>query len=177
MRFKTIHPDGDAYEAVLMCMKRLFVVLRIVTNFELDGTMIFPKKVICGCRDAKFEECYNDIIRNNQQIDSLSSPQWLHNCESIREVISELMQRDIWPGIEVLFDKDKVRRSAFFIGPIVEIKKNKFFVKCYDAAGKWEKVYPIRYDEVFRIEFDSKYCNHFNEYMKTHNKDGRTDAA
>ncbi|MBK7994094.1 MAG: hypothetical protein IPK14_11925 [Blastocatellia bacterium] len=41
-----------------------------------------------------------------------------------------------------------------------------FFLKCYDASGKWEKVYKINYDEVFRIEFDSKYCNRFNHYMK-----------
>ena len=38
---------------------------------------------------------------------------------------------------------------------------------CYDAASKWEGGYEINYDDVFRIEIDSKYCNYFNDYMKS----------
>jgi hypothetical protein len=53
-----------------------------------------------------------------------------------------------------------------FIGPITEVGSEQFSLRCYDAAGRWEKVYELRYDEIFRIEFDSQYCNHFNEYMK-----------
>jgi len=64
------------------------------------------------------------------------------------------------------FKLNKKVQTAFYLGPITNCDKMSFFLKCYDASGKWEKVYKINYDEVFRIEFDSKYCNRFNHYMK-----------
>ena len=74
-----------------------------------------------------------------------------------------LAERDIWPAVEVVFTDGG---SALYIGPILEIKKKHFSLNCYDAAGKWEKVYRIDFNEVFRLEFGSKYTEHFNNYMR-----------
>ena len=178
MRFKTVHPDGDCYEGMVIDIKRSFVVIKAVTDFEFDGTIIFPKKSICGYRDGDFESCYNRILHNNRQIDKLLIPQWLQECESIREVVSKLMQNDIWPCVEVLLNKESTSRAAFFLGPVVETEKDGFLMDCYDAAGRWGKAYAIiKYNDLLRIEFDDRYSNHFNQYMRTHNKDSGTDAA
>lgn len=164
IRFKTIHPDGDNCDGIVLAIKRSFLVMKESSDFELDGTIILPKRVVRGYRDSGFERCYNNIIRSNAQINNIAIPDWLHKCSSVREVVFQLKNNDIWPGVEMLFDEGK--RSAFYLGPIFEIRVHSFSINCYDATGKWEAVYDLDYDKVFRIEFDSKYCNHFNNYMK-----------
>ena len=66
--------------------------------------------------------------------------------------------------LEIVFDEGT--NSAFYLGPITNVNTKHFSIMCYDAAGKWEKEYQLDYNEVFKIEFDSKYCNHFNSFMK-----------
>lgn len=166
-RFKTIHPDGDNCDGVVLAVKRSFLVIKEATDFEFDGTIILPKRVVRGYRDSEFEQCYNDVIRSNGQIKNIAIPDWLHKCSSVPEVLDQLKSHDMWPGVETLFDEGK--GSAFYLGPILETREHSFSINCYDAAGRWEKVYDLKYDEIFRIEFDSKYCNHFNNYMKAHN--------
>jgi hypothetical protein len=167
IRLKTVHPDGDSYDGIVMANKRLFLVIKEVREFEFDGTMILPKNVIRGYRDSDFEKCHNAVIRDNDQINKAEVPAWCHDCGSLREVFEYFKNHDIWPGVETLLDDGKT--AAFCLGPITETSKRSFSLHCYDAAGRWEKVYCLDYDEVFRIEFDSKYCNHFNNYMKAHN--------
>jgi len=163
-RFITNHPDEDNYDGVVMSISKSFIVIKEAKDFEFDGTVILPKKTIRGYRDSKFEQCYNSILRKNGQFKNLKTPDWMTNCTSIRDIIHELMRHNVWPGIEVLLDEEK--ESAFYIGPIVETLKNSFSIKCYNAAGEWENVYRIDYKDIFRMEFDSKYCNYFNDYMK-----------
>ena len=80
------------------------------------------------------------------------------------EVLAEIKRRGIWPAIEILDKKGTV--SIFYIGPITRLLENAFFLKCYDAMGKWEKAYELNYNEIFRIDINSRYCKHFNRYMK-----------
>lgn len=166
IRLNTLHPDGDAYDGVVTHIKRSFIVLKVSRDFEFDGIMVFPKKFIKGYRDGKFEQCENEILRENGEIPKCQSPDWLDLCDSLPQVIAEMKQRDIWPGIEILFN-DK-SENAFYIGPITQLAGDKFFLNCYDAAGQWEKDYKLTYSEIFRIEFDTKYCTHFNNYMRKH---------
>jgi hypothetical protein len=74
-----------------------------------------------------------------------------------------LMKRSIWPGIEMLFSDGS---TAFYLGPVRSVSEIGFVSKCYDAAGKWEKDYSLRWSEIFRIEVGSRYCRHFNHYMQ-----------
>ena len=76
------------------------------------------------------------------------------------------MRRDIWPGVEIVYNI--YTESAFYIGPITRTADDHFFLKHYDADGKWDKEYRIEYDLVFKIELDSNYINRFNMYMRKH---------
>jgi hypothetical protein len=165
MRFKTKHPDGDNYDGVVTHIKSAFVVLREEKDFEWDGIIILPKRIIKGIRDGRYDRCYNQILRQNGAMKKLRSPGWLNSCETIPQVCASLMKRDIWPAIEIIFDDGA--ESAYYLGPITRVDEDRFFLRYYDAAGKWGKVYELDYDEVFKIEFDSRYCNHFNAYMKS----------
>ena len=169
LRFTTIHPDGDAYQGVVTDIKQSFIVLSDEQDFEFTGSLIFPKKVIKGYRDGEFEKCCNAILRNNGQIKYARLPRWLATCDSIPQIIEKFQSKDIWPGIEVLFNDNT--DSAFYIGPIDRLVDNGFFLKSYGADGKWEKEYKIQYSEIFRIEIGSKYCKYFNAYMRS--KSGR----
>jgi hypothetical protein len=167
LRFKTRHPDGDNYDGVVTQINREFIVLREEDDFEFDGITILPKKSIKGCRDGKYEQCCNEILRENGAIRKCDSPRWLNGCETLPEVIRELKRRDIWPGVETIFAGNS--KTAFYIGPITRAADDCFYLRCYDAAGKWEKEYELTYDEIFRIEFNSRYCNQFNAYMRKRN--------
>ena len=164
MRFETIHPDGDAYDGVVTHIERNHVVLCPERDFEFDGLMVFPKKAIKGYRDSGFESCANKLMIHNGAIGSIPHVDWLDDCGSIKEILIGLKERDIWPAIEVLFENDS--ESTLHIGPITAIHRTRLSLHCYDAAGNWEKVYTLDFDEIFRIEFDTKYCNHFNAYMR-----------
>lgn len=168
LRIETAHPDEDAYDGVVIYDKTDFVALREEKDFEFDGVVIIQKKFVKGIRDANFEKCINKILRHNGEIEKISAPEWINGCESIKELFASIKRRDIWAGIEIVFNKQT--DSAFYLGPITRVGAKDFFIKCYDAEGEWEKEYELSYDEVFRVEFDSKYCNHFNKYMRW--KDG-----
>ena len=165
MRFKTRHPDGDNYDGIVTHVKPGFIVMREEENFELDGVIILPKRFIKGFRDAKNEQCCNEILRHHGALQKLRPVRWLNSCETIPQVVAGMMRRDIWPGVETISEQGG--ESAFYLGPITGADSDHFSLRCYDAAGEWEKEYELGYDEIFRIEFDSKYCNHFNEYMKS----------
>ena len=44
-----------------------------------------------------------------------------------------------------------------------------FFSSVMTPQASGEKTYELNYDEILRIEIDSKYCNHFNDYMRARN--------
>lgn len=163
MRFKTRHPDGDAYDGVVLHLTREFVVLGEIGNFEFSGIQIFPLSAIKGYRDNKFDDCYNRILSTNGQLKRVRAPAWISSCQTLAQVVSAMAKRDIWPAVELVFAK---KRSALYIGPIVAVEKGGFYINCYDAAGKWEKVYWMKFNEVFRLEFGSAYTEHFNTYMR-----------
>jgi hypothetical protein len=81
----------------------------------------------------------------------------------------EIKKRNIWPGIEVTFRHKRKMENAFYLGPLVDFYDDCFILYCYDAAGKWEDVYEIDYDEIFKICLNGSYEKHFNRYMKKHN--------
>ncbi len=167
LRFKTIHPDGDNYDGLVTHIKSDFIVIRAERDFEFDGVIILPKRVIKGYRDNRYDECCNKILRQNGQIGKLKTPHWLNNCDSIFDVLTAMQKRNIWPAVEMLRDEGK--DSAFYIGPLEGVYEDSFYLHCYDAAGKWEKPYYLTIANIFRIELDSKYCRHFNRYMKAVN--------
>jgi hypothetical protein len=165
MRFKTTHPDGDNYAGIVTHVKPGFIILREEESFELDGVLILPKRSIKGIRDGKYDRCCNEILRQNGALKKLRPVRWLDSCETIPQVISSMMRRDVWPAIETVPEPGD--DGALYVGPITGAGSDGFSLWCYDAAGRWEKEYELGYDEIFRIEFDSKYCNHFNRYMKS----------
>lgn len=165
LRLRTKHPDGDNYDGVITHVKKSFVVLREERELEFDGLIILKKEFIKSCRDGKFEKCINEILQSNGAMKKCRSPKWINNCGTPFDVMTAIQRRGIWPGIETLFNDGK--DSAFYLGPITQVNKNSFSIYCYDAAGKWEQEYELEYAEIFRIEIDSIYCNHFNRYMRS----------
>ncbi len=167
LRFKTKHPRGDNYDGVVLLNQPSFIVLQEERELEFDGVVILPKKIIKGCRDGKFERCSNEIIRQNGAIKKLRLPLWMIACQTIPQVLIELMDRGIWPGIEHL--DDEKTSTAFYLGPITGTGDTGFWLYCYDAAGKWEKEYFLNYQNIFKLEINSNYCKHFNKFMKSQN--------
>lgn len=166
LRFKTHHPEGDRYDGVVTHIQKRFIVLREHMEFAFNGIVVLRKKVIKGYRDGKYERCANKIFRSSGNIKQAKSPRWLDNCESLKQVLEKLQKKDIWPSIEIIYNRDGKTDTSFFLGKITRVGKKAFWIYHYDAAGKWEKEYKIRYDAIFKIEFNDSYSQHFNAYMR-----------
>ena len=173
IRFLTHHPDGDAYDGVVLHLAKSIVVVREFRDFMADGILVFPKKSVASIRDGDLEVCKNRILRRSGEIKSVKRIAWLKDIDTVRGLLSDLSKRKIWPAIEEL----KGSESALFVGPITAIEKKSFRIYCYDAAGNWEDAYDVDYGNVFRIEFNSKYLNYFNDYMRASNETLKRDAA
>lgn len=167
LRFLTIDPDGNNVNGVVTDIKLRFIVLRELRGLDFDGVVILPKRVLKGYRDSKLEKCFNQIIRQNGNIKKAQSPRWLKRCNSLIDVIWQLRKRDIWPIVEILLDIEGKTESDFYLGQIMEIKRDAFWMRPYDASGNWEDEYWIELSEILKIEFYDQYSTSFNQYMRS----------
>lgn len=165
VRFITKHPDGDCYDGIVLKEAKDFIVIASENDFEFDGILILSKKFIKGFRDGKFEKCFNEIIRFNSQIKKIKLPTWLNKCQHIKNIFQEIKNHNIWPLVEIVFNKGK--KSDFYIGLILGGNEKEVGVRGYNAMGKWEKEYVLDYNEILRISFNDKYSKHFNNFMKS----------
>ncbi len=170
---KTTHPDGTDFKGIILDDKKLFIVIREIKSFEADGIIVLPKKWITTIRNGKYEKCATEIFNANRQPGALDDAgaeaiHWYADLTGLEEIIAYLKTEDIWPGIEVIYNDE----ASLYMGPVTDASENSFKLYCFDAAGKWEKEYELDYDEIFKIEIDSKYVSRFNAYMKTRPRPG-----
>ncbi len=167
MRFRTNHPKEDTIDGVVTAIRRDFVVLREERDFVFDGVVIMPHRSIIGFRDGKFERRSNEVLLHAGEMRRARSPIWLERCDSLREVLHELEQRDIWPGLEIVWnDEDDGTLSAFYVGPVLDVDDDSFHLHCYDAEGVWEDPYELAIDELFQLSIDDRYTKRFNAWMR-----------
>ncbi|MFZ0420835.1 MAG: hypothetical protein WAM04_22225 [Candidatus Sulfotelmatobacter sp.] len=135
-----------------------------MTAFEADGIVVLPKKWILRVRNGQFEEAANAIIRHERTLYTVPSPSMqFARFRTLKELISYLQAQDIWPAIEIIFNK----KGIVYMGPISAISNKSFHMQCYSAAGEWTDESEFDYREVFKVEIQSKYVAHFNSYMRT----------
>lgn len=165
MRWKTRHPDGDTYDGVVVSLQRSFIIVQEELSFQFDGFQLLPKRSLKGYRDGLFEQTDNKVLKFHKETRAAGCPDWLKNCKSLSQVFDALRRRGIWPGIETLVaDEDDFE---FFLGQITESTATEVRVLCYKATGEWEREFTIPYDQIFRVEILSTYCERFNEYMRS----------
>jgi hypothetical protein len=166
---RTKPPDATEFQGIVLANTETFVIIQQITDFEANGIVVIAKKWIESVRNGKFEKCANEILRST--VPSESSPRAAPylGASSWEEIVAALQAADIWPAVEVIYKGE----PSFYIGPVTAVSKDSFKLYCYDAAGQWEKEYELDYDEVFKIEIDSKYVKRFNEYMRTKRKPAR----
>jgi|GEM_PF-1861872 len=169
LRLKTAIPEWGNFDGVVTHNNKSMVVFREFPEFAADGVLILPKKHICGYRDSGFERCANAILRDGGALDDLCAIPWLDQIESLPQLFQEFVTRDVWPGVEVVFDDGD--QSAYYIGPVLSADDRGFALCCYDSNGKWEKVYRLEYQEVARVTLGDNYTTEFNRYMRKHGAD------
>ena len=167
IRLELQKPSEDSYLGIVLAVQRKHIVIQSVSSLEFDGYLILPKQFVQNFRQSEFESCQDAILKANGQIKNLAEDHWLTECSRLSQVILKLSERDVWPGIEAIFNKG--RDTAYYQGPIVETHQKHFEIACYDAAGKWEQTYELAYSDIMSIEIESHYCQHFNRYMKEAN--------
>jgi len=167
LRFRTSHPDGDDVDGVVLHNARNFIVMKEMTDLDFDGIVILPKRVLTGYRDGKFEKSCNRILRFNGNIKKARLPKWLYHCNSMPEIVRQLMKRQIWPYVEIVFELDAKTETDVFVGPITQIDDDQFWIHDCEATGRWGYEWFIHFDEVFKIEFGGRYSNAFTKFMRS----------
>lgn len=162
IQVRTGHPDGTAFLAIVLENGRDFIIVQNISSFEYDGILVIPKKWITGIRNGKDERCSNEVLRQALAPEDISPDATYFGLSDLKEIVTRLRVQSIWPAIEALHRHE----SSLYIGRITNVANDSFEMLSYNAAGEWEKEYAIGYDEVFKIEIDSKYVRHFNEYME-----------
>jgi hypothetical protein len=117
MRFKNRHPGGDNGDGIVVHLAPTSSAIR-------------------GVRDRSLEACENEILRQNGALGRLRVPAWLGEFTTIADLLRHLMKKSLWPGVETLFRR---RSTAFYAGPVEDVSKDGFNIRCYDAAGQWAK--------------------------------------
>lgn len=168
IKFNTKHPDGDSYYGFVLKEAESFIVIASFSELEYDGITILTKKYIKSLRDGENEKCINEILRFNGQIKKVKNFKWLDKCETMECIIKELMRRDVWPTIEVV--SSDLKNSALYLGPIVGHGHKSFGLFGYSGSGKWEKEYILSFSHIFKIDLDTSYAKHFNNYMRIKTK-------
>lgn len=166
IRLHYLAETEENYDGIVVQVTSKVVVFACEKDFEFDGYQVLLRDRIIGYRNSKFEKCYTHIITQNSQLYKIQPPKWVYDIDDIESVVKKIKKHGIWPAVETIYNSE----SAFYIGPITSISSKLFKLYCYDAAGKWEKEYEFSFGDVIRLEWGSKYCNHFNKFMKeTHN--------
>jgi len=165
IRINLFHPKNDYKDCIVLKVEQKYIIVADFKDFLFYGISIIPKSNIKSIRDNKYEKCENKIIRNNKEIKKAKLPKYLKNFSNITKTMKILKKLAIWPSIESI-NPNKNNSSAYFIGPITKIKKNSLKIYCYDAKGKWENIYKIKYSNISNITVTGKYEKSFNTYMK-----------
>ena len=165
-RFHTNTPDEDHFTGVVVLVQRSFLVLLADRELAWDGFEILPKRILTGYRDGEYEQRANAIHRFQGDIDRAVCPAWLSGCRTLGDVLLAMQAQDVWPGVEVAFEDDEGPDTAFYVGPILDVREDEFSIHCYDATGDWEAVYDLEYDDVIRLCFGDNYTTRFNAYMR-----------
>lgn len=174
IRLKTSHPNGETVDGIVLQHTADYVVLAVEVDFEFNGIAFLQKKFIRGIRDSKYEKCYNRVIRFNKSIDKVKMPGWVQDCLSLEDVLKHLQMNCIWPSVEMVFSEKRTRyNSAFYVGPIQEVRQKEFLMNSYDADGSWEKCYKLRMSEIYKIGIYDRYTTHFNKFVQTFCVNGR----
>jgi hypothetical protein len=103
LRFKTWHPDGDNYDGIVTQIKSEFIVLREEKDFDFDGIIILPKKIIKGYRDGKNDQCCNENLRENGAIKKCHAPRWLNACETLKASDNKQDAERAWAKLVALY--------------------------------------------------------------------------
>ncbi len=163
IRMRTSLPDKDVFDGIVLHVTRSIVVFRQIADLELDGVVFLPFGKISSVRVGKFEEATGKVLGFNGELKKLQKLPWIKKISTFRELMKVLSRDNFWPVVEM----NHKGESALYIGPILQTTTRWFYLYCYDATGKWEKGYTLRYNEISKVEFYDRYSHHFNNYMDT----------
>lgn len=174
VRFVTDILDSDSAEStvidgIVAHIGEDFFALWQESDFEIDGMFFLRPWLIRDIRDDEHDECCNNILRQNGQIERLRLPDWLGECELLSEALQAMMSNDVWPAM-VHGDETE---NLYYIGSILSVSAETICVKCYDAIGNWGGEFELDVERLLRIDLDTRYCKHFNNYIRDKNNLGR----
>lgn len=152
----------EEYDGIVVHRGDDVIILQEETDLEFDGYQIFLINEVSEVRFNGFDAVNNEILQNNGELEKLKALNWFGCVDSYAEVLKVCCSSKIWPAIEIDVGDD----AAFYIGIIKEAGESTFTLHPYDAMGVWEDESVFDYSDVVRMEFDSRYINHFNNFMK-----------
>ena len=152
----------EEYDGIVVHRGHEVIILQEETDLEFDGYQVFIISGISEVRFNGFDAVNNDILHHNGEMEKCKGLNWFGCVDSYAEVLKVCCSSGIWPALEIAAGDD----AEFYIGEVKEAGDLKFRIHTYDAMGVWEEESVFEYQEVIRLEFNSRYITHFNNFMK-----------
>ena len=152
----------EEYDGIIVHRGHEVCILQEESDLEFDGYQVFLINEVSEVRFNGFDAVNNEIIQHNGEFEKVTGLNWFGCVDSYVEVLKVCCSSGIWPAVEINMGEG----ADFYIGEIKAAKERKFTMHSYDAMGVWEDESVFDYSDVVRLEFDSRYINHFNNFMK-----------
>jgi hypothetical protein len=157
----TSHPAKVGFCGIVLATPKDLVVLNQVRDFEPDGFVVLPKAWIDDVRSGPFEKTQDEILRDAGAAEPASASPFA-GLEHLDQIADYCHAHDVWPVVEVIYKG----RASLYRGPVTDVSVHSFELFCYSAAAEWEKKYELDYEEVFKLEVESRHVRRFNAYMR-----------
>jgi hypothetical protein len=162
VRIEPFHAGSNRIDGIVLVNRESFVALQVIEDFEDDGAAVIPKGTVESVRRGPFERCATAVYQKTPTRREAKRFKWLTTLRTLPDVVRYLQAHDLWPAVKIA-DEDE---TIVYVGKVTKLSDASFAMWCYDAAGEWEREYEVEYDEVIKVEIDSRYLRHFNRYMK-----------
>jgi len=136
-----------------------WVLVNNLFDYSIDGYALIKKKVIKKSIHSEREKFVEKVLLANNKINYLFKI-------PIQFIVNELFTYFI--KTETILQISFRDESYVYIGKITKLLSHSFYFQTIDTKGVWDKTrILIRFNSIYKIDFDTNYINSLTTYMKT----------
>lgn len=152
--------EENLYGFILKESKKLLMI-RQIFDFRTEGILVINKKEISDCYSSLSDDYETEILKEfgiYQTIDFNID----YNIKNWRSFFESSHQD--FPYCQIY--RDTLKTNLFYIGKIVQIKKNSLRLHEFSRAGNWyKKPTKIKYDDISTCGIGMYYTQMYVDYF------------
>ncbi len=159
MRFP---PSEETHHGFLLGVGDSWTLLWNFSDFDPDGFEMLRTEQITDFRSGKFERKWEQMLKDEGTLDSWPTLQL--PLDDTFALVADLQLRG--ELVEIKLEDADVLEQTFFIGRIISHDNHSLRFAHFDGEGVWNaKGHTIKYKDVTRIRFKTRYAETFGKYL------------